>query len=75
MDIDYFEQGKEDARRYYTSQAFAALTRGIRPEDAIKLYWPNVEESLMMVSTPLPKPRRDWIAGFREGQRGRVPAV
>jgi len=65
---NYFEQGQSDARGYYSSQALAGLTRYIKPEDAIRIYWPPVEESLMMVSTPMPKSRQKWIAGFRKEQ-------
>ncbi len=67
-EIDYFIKGKEDARAYYSSQALAGFTKYIKPEDAIRIYWPPVEESMMMVSSPLPKPRQKWIAGFRKEQ-------
>ena len=65
---NYFEQGQRAARGYYKSQAMAGLTRYIKPEEAIKLFWPNAEETLMMVSTPMPKPRQKWISGFRKEQ-------
>ena len=71
MSVDtenYFEQGQKQCREYYASQAFAGLTRNIKAEDAIKLFWPPVDEMLIMVSTPLPKPRQKWIAGFKKQQ-------
>lgn len=67
-EVNYFEQGREACRQYYTSQAFASLTRNVKAEQAIKLFWPPVEEALIMVSTPLPKPRQKWIAGFKKEQ-------
>ena len=66
--IDYFEEGRKACRTYYASQAFAGLTRSIKAEDAIKLFWPPVDEMQIMVSTPLPKPRQKWIAGFKKEQ-------
>ena len=64
----HYEQGRTDARGYYKSQALTSLTEFVTAEDAMKLYWPPVEESMMMVSMPLPKPRQKWIAGFKKEQ-------
>ena len=66
-DADY-EKGKQAAVSYYGSQGFAGYTRNIRPEDAIKLYIKPVNEMNVQMPTPLPKPRADWIKGFREQQ-------
>ena len=65
---NYFEQGREDCKKYYESQAFAGLTRNVVPEQAIKLFWPPVEEQLVQMVMPMPKPRQKWIAGFRKEQ-------
>lgn len=65
---DYYEQGREACRVYYKSQAFAGLTRNITAEEAVKLFWPNVDEQHIMVAMPLPKPRQKWIAGFKKEQ-------
>ena len=51
-EINYYEQGREQCRVYYNSQAYAGLTRAIKAEDAIKLFWPNVDEMQIMVSMP-----------------------
>ena len=67
-EINYFEQGQSDCRAYYTSQAYAGLTRNIKAEQAMKLFWPNVEEAQVMISMPLPKSRQKWIAGFKKEQ-------
>ena len=64
---DYLE-GVRAARSYYYSQGFAGFTRTVRAEDAIRLFLPPVNEMLTQISSPLPKPRRDWIKGFKEEQ-------
>ena len=63
---DYFKQGQRDARSYHASQAFTGLSRFLQAEAAMKLYWPPVEESMVMFSSPLPSPRQKWLAGFRQ---------
>ena len=69
MDTEnYFEQGQKACQAYYKSQAFAGLTRGVKADQAIKLFWPPTDEQLIMVSMPLPKPRQKWIAGFKKEQ-------
>lgn len=68
MSNEHYLEGVRAAQAYYGSQGFSNLTRTIRAEDAIKLFWPPVEEYLTQVSSPLPKPRKDWIKGFKEEQ-------
>lgn len=63
---DYLE-GVRAAQSYYKSHGYG-YCRNIRAEDAIKIYLPAVTEAMIQVSTPLPKPRRDWIKGFKEEQ-------
>ena len=62
----YFKQGIIDCKGYYNDPGFAGLVRGIRPEDAIKLFFPPAEEAMMMISRPLDKDRVDWIAGWKQ---------
>ena len=66
-DEDYLA-GVRAAQNYYHSQGFSSYTRNVRAEDAIKLYLPPVKEMLTQISSPLPKPRKDWIKGFKEEQ-------
>ena len=66
-DSDYLE-GVRAAQCYYRSQGFSGFTRNVRAEDAIKLFLPPVVEMMTQISTPLPKPRKDWIKGFKEEQ-------
>jgi hypothetical protein len=66
-DKDYLE-GVRAAHSYYNGQGYAGYTRNVRADDAIKLFLPPVTEMMTMVSSPLPKPRRDWIKGFKEEQ-------
>lgn len=66
MVMDYFEQGRQDARAYFESRSYSGLSEFIQAEEAIKLFWPPVEESMMLVSMPFPKPRQKWLAGFRQ---------
>ena len=68
MSNEHYLEGVRAAQIYYNSQGFAGYTRNIRPEDAIKLFLPPVNEMLTQISTPLPKPRKDWIKGFKEEQ-------
>lgn len=68
MSEDYYEKGKQDARGYYGSQAFAGYTRDVSAESAIKLFLPPVHETGMQMAVPLPKPRQDWTNGFKEQQ-------
>ena len=68
MSNEDYLQGVRDCQNYYHGQGFAGYTRNVRAEDAIKLFLPPVQEYLTQVSSPLPKPRRDWIKGFKEEQ-------
>lgn len=72
---NYFERGKQNCREYFNSQAFAGLTRDIRAEEAIKIFWPPADEQLIQVSMPIPKPRQKWIAGFKKAQKERQQEV
>jgi len=66
-DIDYLE-GARACQVFYKSKQFAGFTRPIHAEDAAKLFLPPITEYLTQVTSPLPKPRKDWIKGFREEQ-------
>ena len=68
MSNEHYLEGVRAAQLYYNAQAYAALTRNIRAEDAIRLFLPPVNEMLTQISTPLPKPRKDWIKGFKKEQ-------
>ena len=68
MSNEHYFEGVRACQSYYNSQGFAGLSRYVRAEEAIKLFMPPVNEQLIQVSTPLPKPRRDWIKGFKEEQ-------
>lgn len=70
QETNHFEQGKNDAINYYSSQAYSGLTRNIKAEDAMKLFWPAPTESMSQISTPYPKPIQKWLKGFRKGQAG-----
>lgn len=63
---EHYEAGRQAHHEYYNSQAYSGLSRGISASDAIKLFFPNVEESMMQVSSPLPKKRREWIKGWED---------
>lgn len=65
-DINYLE-GVRAAQSYYKSHGYGYI-KNIRAEDAIKLFLPPVKEMMSQISTPLPKPRKDWIKGFKEEQ-------
>jgi len=66
--LSFFEQGRECCKGYYTSQAYAGLTRNITAELAIRMYLPPIEESLVQVAMPMPKDRQKWLAGFKKEQ-------
>lgn len=63
-----FEQGKKDCESFYRSPHFAWITRYVNPRDAMKLFWPSIQEFKTEISSPLPKPRQDWLKGFKEKQ-------
>lgn len=63
----FYMQGVRAAQSYYASHSHG-FDRHVRAEDVIKMYMPPVEEYLTQVSSPMPKPRKDWIKGFEEEQ-------
>lgn len=63
MMTDY-EEGREAAEQYFNSRCYAQFTRDITGEHAIKFFKPPVNESLMMVYSPMPKDRAEWMKGF-----------
>jgi len=67
-ETNYFEEGRKDAIAFYSSECFAGFNRNISAEDAMKLFLPALQESMTQISTPYPKPRQKWLAGFRKGQ-------
>jgi len=67
-ETNYFEEGKHAAFAYFTSQGFAGFTRDVKPEDAIKLFWPPLPVEEIQMEQPLPKPRQKWLAGFKKGK-------
>ena len=69
---NHFEQGVEACKQYYTSPNFAGFIRNITPELAMGLFLPPVEEQLVQMVMPLPKPRQKWLAGFKKEQHNHV---
>jgi hypothetical protein len=65
---DYLE-GYKAGEQYHNSPCYASYARDITGEQAIKLFKPPITESPMMVASPLPKDRRDWIEGFNDWQK------
>lgn len=61
---DYLD-GVRAAQAFYKSKYYSGFDQNIRAEDAIKLFLPPVVEYLTQVTSPLPKPRKDWISGFK----------
>lgn len=68
MSNDDYIAGAHAAQSYYRSHGYGYI-KDVRAEDAIKLFLPNVTEYMTQVSSPLPKPRQNWIKGFKEEQR------
>lgn len=65
---EHYLEGVRSAQAFYHSGHYGGLDRNLRAEDAIKLFLPPVAEMLTQISMPLPKPRKDWIKGFKEEQ-------
>jgi len=65
---DHYLDGVRSAQAFYHSKHYCGFDQNIRAEDAIKLFLPPVVEYLTQVTSPLPKPRKDWIKGFKEEQ-------
>ena len=59
--------GVRAAQNYYSAHGYG-FAKYVKAEDVIKMYLPPVVEHLTQISSPLPKPRKDWIRGFREEQ-------
>jgi NifB/MoaA-like Fe-S oxidoreductase len=68
MSNEHYLEGVRSARAFYYSGHYGGLDQNIRAEDAIKLFLPPVEEALIQYTAPMPKPRKDWIKGFKEEQ-------
>ncbi len=66
--IDYYKDGQNAARHYYKSRYPAGYIKNVKAEDAIKIFLPPVNEQLVQIAMPLPKPRQKWIAGFKKEQ-------
>ena len=67
MSNEHYFDGIRAAQNYHKYHGYGYI-KNIRAEDAIKLFLPPVNEMLTQISTPLPKPRKDWIKGFKEEQ-------
>ena len=68
MSNEHYLEGVRCARAFYYSGHYGGLDQNIRAEDAIKLFLPPVNEAMNLFQTPMPKPRKDWIKGFKEEQ-------
>lgn len=66
-DKDYLE-GVRAAQEFYNCVHFAWVSKPIKPEDAVKFFLPGVEEMKIEMVMPLPKPRQQWLEGFKEEQ-------
>lgn len=66
-DQDY-KDGARAAIEFYNSVHFVWVVKPVLPEDAMRLFLPPVEQQMMQVQTPMPKPRKDWLKGFKEEQ-------
>lgn len=64
-----YEEGRQARQNFLKSKGHGGVFRNISGKDAIKLFFPNVRESLMQVSTPLPTDRADWIKGWDDEMR------
>ncbi len=58
------QRGRLDCSGYYNSRHLSNLVKPIRPEDAMRLFWPPVQESLTQMVTPLPVDRQAWLKGW-----------
>lgn len=67
MSNEHYLEGVRAAQGYYGSHCHG-FSMNIKAEDAIRIYWPPVEEQMVQYQSPLPKPRKDWIRGFKEEQ-------
>ncbi len=55
------ERGREAARTFYSSQAFASYTDYVKPEDAMRLMFSSEDE-------PDGEARNEWVTGFEAEQ-------
>ncbi len=59
-----YEQGRSDRKAFVTSQGFSSISRTIRGEDALLIFFPNVQQDLMQVARPMPPDRKEWLKGW-----------
>jgi len=59
------QRGRLDCSGYYNSTHWSNLVKPIRPQDAMKLFWAPLKESLTQMETPLPADRQAWLKGWK----------
>jgi len=59
------QHGRADCAAYYNSYSLSGLVKPIRPDDAMKLFWPPIQENLTQMVTPLPADRQAWLHGWK----------
>lgn len=67
MSNEDYLNGVRAAQSYYKANCYG-YSKHARAEDVMRLHWPPVDEQMVQFSTPLPRPRQDWIRGFKEEQ-------
>ena len=65
---DHYLQGVRAAQAIYKSVHYGWITKPMNPRDAMRLFWPPVDEQLVQFQTPLPPDRQAWLKGFEEEQ-------
>lgn len=60
----HYYAGQAARKAYIKSFFYGGMPRNLKGEDAAKLFLANVQEMMVQMATPLPKPRTDWIKGW-----------
>ena len=65
---NYYDQGVLAAQAFLNSKHFARFDNRLPAELVARLFLPSVEEgeTKMLISRPLDKSRREWLAGYTD---------
>lgn len=61
-----YEQGKRDHAAYLESKIYASFPRDLNARDGMRIFLPCIIQPQLMMATPLPKERLEWMRGWND---------